>query len=152
MKKLLTATALMAMIFVTTSANAKTIFEKVYTVPGASASAIEQAFGEKKMTPKQGGIEKAGNLLSLIGGNVNFSSSVSKYNITCLWLGTSHKAQADIALLTKDGKYKLVISNAINEMGFELTSGAESFTKKCMQDIADWAEMKHQKVVKAVDF
>jgi hypothetical protein len=142
-----------AMILVTTSANAKTIFEKIYTVPGASASAIEQAFGEKRMTPKQGGMEQASNILSLIGGNLNFNSNVSKYNITCLWWGTSHKAQADIALLTKDGKYKLVISNAINEMGFELTgAGTESFQKKCMQDIADWAEMKHQKVLKAVDF
>ena len=143
-----------AMVLASSSANAETIFEKIYTVPGASASAIEQAFGEKKMTPKTGGLEKVSNILNFIGGNGNFSlsSNVSRYNITCIWLGNSHKLQADISLLTKDGKYKLMISNAINEMGFGFTSMSESFIKECKQDINDWAEMQHQKVLKAVDF
>jgi len=143
-----------AMILASTTANADTIFEKVYMVPGASASAIEQAFGEKRMTPVTGTLEKVSAVFSFMGngGNHYSPSHVSKYNITCIWLGVAQKLQADISLLTKDGKYKLVISNAVDVMGFEFNSASDSFIKKCNQDINDWAEMKHQKVLKVVDF
>ena len=153
MKKILLASVIAIM---STTASATTIFEKVYQVPNMSASSIEQAFGEKYMNIEEGTTQKFGKMLNLIasaGASSFGNDNVSKYNISCNWLGTTHKSKADIVVLTKDNKYKVSISNVIMESGFNFVdSGSKSFKKKCLKDITAWADNKHVQMLKMNDF
>jgi len=147
MKKILLTVALVGLTF---SAHANTVFQKVYEVPGMDASTITEAFGQKAMVVEDGALDKMSNGLKTIStlGFNKFQSKKDGYAIKCKWMGTRHYFNGDVILQAKEGKYRLTVSNLLSDDGHQFIKMNESLKKKCIKDIDAWAEAKYSQVKK----
>jgi len=141
-------TMIMIAIVITASvsAEANTMFQKTYEVPGMKADEIKTAFGSLKMTQADSKIDAFGKALKMIQFQP-ISNSDKDHAIKCKWLGTNHWFDADVILQTRDGKYRITFSNVrAMETGNPIEKAPKSLKKKCSQQVEQWADMKFQQV------
>lgn len=123
-------------------------FQKVYEVPELSASTIEQAFGEKKFNVEATTMDKISSAFDLLSGE---KTEKEEGKIQCNiaaegWPKVMGYFDGDIILETKDGRYRLTISNMISNDGYPLSEMAPHAQKSCKKDLDNWAENKFQQV------
>ena len=146
MKKLL----LLIALFLSSLLEAKDFdFQKVYEVPGKTAKDIELAFGELKFNVEISKLDKFSAALDLLDGENNKSKNTGKIvcDISPKFLPrVNENFDGDIILGTKEGRYRLTITNMINEQGFAFSKFAKGAKKACKKDLEKWADAKFEQV------
>ena len=124
-------------------------FQKVYEIPGKSADEIRTAFGETKFVIEETALNKVSGALDLVVGKTKKSENTGK--IICditpkLLPRVNENFDGDIILETKEGRYRLTISNMISISGIPLTKMAKHAQKACIKDLEKWADSKFEQV------
>mgnify|MGYP000098980692 FL=1 len=124
-------------------------FQKVYEIPGKSADEIRTAFGETKFVIEETGLNKISGALDLVVGKTKKSENTGK--IICdispkLLPRINENFDGDIILETKEGRYRLTITNMISTSGVPLTKMTEYAQKACKKDLKKWADSKFEQV------
>ena len=124
-------------------------FQKVYEIPGKSADEIRTAFGEIKFVIEETGLNKISGALDLVVGKTKKSENTGK--IICdispkLLPRINENFDGDIILETKEGRYRLTITNMISTSGVPLTKMTEYAQKACKKDLKKWADSKFEQV------
>ena len=58
----------------------------------------------------------------------------------------AHRETGEIILETKEGRYRLTITNMISQDGFALSKMAKHAQKACKKDLKKWADAKFEQV------
>ena len=124
-------------------------FQKVYEIPGKSADEIRTAFGETKFVIEETGLNKISGALDLVVGKTKKPENTGK--IICdispkLLPRINENFDGDIILETKEGRYRLTITNMISTSGVPLTKMTEYAQKACKKDLKKWADSKFEQV------
>jgi uncharacterized GH25 family protein len=117
MKKLLTATALAAMVATTAQAEVTGTFQKVYEVPNMTASEIKEAFGPTMIDVGQDGMSKFQGVMNTAQGTgwLNSLAGGQKTNIRCdiavssFLPSVNEWVEGDVVLQTKDGRARVTV-------------------------------------------
>ena len=144
MKKTLLKIAMATSILIG-QAQADISFQKVYETPGMKADEIKTAFGSLTMTQADSKIDQLGTALKLIQLK-KVNKRKQEYPIKCVWFSTSFYFDGDVILQARDGKYRLTVSNLVDESGTSIKKLAKSMEPKCSKQIEKWADKKYELV------
>ena len=126
-------------------AQADISFQKVYETPGMKADEIKTAFGSLTMRQADSKIDQLGTALKLIQLK-KVNKKKQEYPIKCVWMATSFYFDGDVILQARDGKYRLTVSNLVDEHGTPIQELAKSMEPKCSKQIEKWADKKYELV------